>query len=583
MMKRFTLLMFLLCVVGFAGNSIVQIGLDQDRLKPLFNRGLSILAELDHNALVLIEGSDLDRIGDLDPVVLVEEPKPGELYLIYPVRSTVALEQYGTVLLNDGNAYLMQLLPGMLEGLMREPVMIRRLPMSPMVRSVTAAPGQVLVNPIIQDIVANVNPDTILALNRRMQQFRTRYSTTDSCDAAALWIANRLLQYGCDTVYLQPHTSGHAPNVVGVKRGIMHPDNIYVVIDGHFDSYSPQASTLAPGADDNSSGTMAGVEAARVMKDYVFEYSVRYLAFSGEEFGLYGSEYYAQQARNQGDSILGVINGDMIAYTDHLPESLEVITNTANVPFADFFVACADTYTTIICDRHTASSIPSDIQPFYDQGYHGLCTIEDYMPTNPHYHQTSDSIGAGYNNNAFCTEATKAEIAALCVLARPAVNVFLKTINIRVDDPGPGGNNNGLWESGEAVNLIVPINNIGMENAYSAPELYRVVIHASGGSNAFGIWNEASTTLISGSTISATQSIGNNYGVYNAPTTGTYTMRIDGSRIAGDTAAVMSASQYTTRIGLSFVDGGLLGDGTYHCAGMYDDKYIFNAGPACPE
>lgn len=127
------------------------------------------------------------------------------------------------------------------------------------------------------------------------------------------------------------------------------------------------------------------------------------------------------------------------------------------------------------------------------------------------------------------------------------------------------------------------INNIGMESAYSAPQLYRVTVLVSGGGNAYGIWNEASTLLISGSTISATQSIGNNYGVYGVPVTGTYTVRIDGSRITGDTAAIMSAPQYTTLLGLSFVRGGLLGNGTYHCAGVYDDKYIFSAGPACPE
>ncbi|GAI54603.1 unnamed protein product, partial [marine sediment metagenome] len=139
------------------------------------------------------------------------------------------------------------------------------------------------------------------------------------------------------------------PNVIGVKRGVIHPDSIYAVICGHFDATSYLAPEIAPGADDNASGTTSVLEATRVMKDYEFEYSIRYIAFSGEEFGLYGSEYYASMACSQGDNILGVLNGDMIAYVDAQPESLEVIAKISNPscePLADYFIAVADTYTT---------------------------------------------------------------------------------------------------------------------------------------------------------------------------------------------------------------------------------------------
>ncbi|UCC11767.1 MAG: M28 family peptidase, partial [candidate division WOR-3 bacterium] len=279
-------------------------------------------------------------------------------------------------------------------------------------------PG-VRMNPIIQDIVNNVNPDSILSSVQRLQDYVTRYSTHDSCDAAADWVANKFTAYGCDSVFLQYHTGNHAPNVIAIKRGVLYPEDTYVVIDGHLDATSFQAPNIAPGADDDASGTVAAIEAARVMKDYSFEYSVRYIAFTGEEFGLYGSEYYVAQAYAQGHSILGVMNGDMIAYVDASPEDLNVVVNSANSAFGDFFIACADTYTTILTVKDIVGSVPSDIQPFYDYGYPGMCAIEDNWPVNPYYHTPGDTIGSGFNNLPFCTEATRAEIAALCVLARP--------------------------------------------------------------------------------------------------------------------------------------------------------------------
>ncbi|UCG29486.1 MAG: hypothetical protein JSV53_08170, partial [candidate division WOR-3 bacterium] len=89
----------------------------------------------------------------------------------------------------------------------------------------------------------------------------------------------------------------------------------------------------------------------------------------------------------------------------------------------DFFIAAADTYTTLLTNKYLSSTmIYSDHSPFWDQGYLALCNIEDwtnYGTNNPFVHSTGDTIGAGFNDLAFCTEAIKAEIAALALLAVP--------------------------------------------------------------------------------------------------------------------------------------------------------------------
>jgi hypothetical protein len=431
MIRKVMSLLLAALAFALAGQYLVRVDLSEERLTPLAEQDLKILAEFEHTAIVLIADGDIEKIQPFNHQVLIVQPQEGDYYLVISMDLMLDLTLYGNILMHDGEDYLIKAYPGMLEPLTEQKVMLKRLSFKPMVIQSAkehrpAQGGQfpdVMYNYIVQEMVDLVDADTIFSNVQRFQDYVTRYSTHDSCFAAAAYIYDKFLAYGCDSVFLQYHNSGYAPNVIGIKRGEVYPDSIYTVICGHFDATSYAQPAIAPGADDNASGTSAVIEAARVMSGYDFEYSIRYIAFSGEEQGLYGSQYYAQLAHGQGDSILGVLNGDMIAYSDNQPESLEVfakISNPSCEPFADFFIAAADTYTTLLTNkRMTTTMVYSDHAPFWDQGYLALCNIEDFWVTNPYYHTPGDTIGAGFNDLALCTEATKAEIAALALLAIP--------------------------------------------------------------------------------------------------------------------------------------------------------------------
>lgn len=426
MTRKIFALFMLVSVMAFAGEHLVRVELTEARLAPLAQRGLRVVAELERCAIVLIDDAEIETIAAFDHQLLASDPQPGDHYLARPMDGAAGLGVFSDILTRDGDDYLIRVYPGMLEQVLNQRVNIKRLSLAPMVLGTSFEFPSPDFNQTVADIVDLVDPDSILAKVQRLQDFVTRLSTHDSCLAAADHIQQRFTDLGLDTVYFQYHTTDHAPNVIAVKRGTVYPDSIYAVIGGHFDSFAFGSPNWAPGADDNASGTSAVLEAARVMRDYDFEYSIRYIAFSGEEFGMYGSGYYAQQARTQGDSIIGVINGDMLAYSDIIPESLEVIakpSNPACEPFADFFIACADTYTTLLTHKQLSyTMVYSDHAPFWDQGYVALCNIEDwtgYSTNNPFIHSTGDSIGAGFNNLEFFTQCTKAEIAALALLAVP--------------------------------------------------------------------------------------------------------------------------------------------------------------------
>ena len=109
-------------------------------------------------------------------------------------------------------------------------------------------------------------------------------------------------------------TDTRVVNILAIQRGTLYP-NRYVIMSGDIDSRVSDASNAtsdAPGANDNASGMAGAIEAARVLSKYTFPSSIIYVGLSGEEQGLHGGTYVAKVATEQGWDIIGVLNNDMI-------------------------------------------------------------------------------------------------------------------------------------------------------------------------------------------------------------------------------------------------------------------------------
>src|SRR5262249_28306810 len=68
----------------------------------------------------------------------------------------------------------------------------------------------------------------------------------------------------------------------------------------------------APGADDDASGVAAVLEMARVMSLYRFNAHVLFAAVAGEEQGLLGSGYLAEQLKKDGWQVEAMFTNDII-------------------------------------------------------------------------------------------------------------------------------------------------------------------------------------------------------------------------------------------------------------------------------
>jgi hypothetical protein len=192
--------------------------------------------------------------------------------------------------------------------------------------------------------------------------------------------------------------------------------------------------TTAPGADDNGSGTAAVIEAARIFTQYNSRYTIIYALWDEEEQGLIGSAYYAQQAAIAGDSIMGVINLDMIAWDNDYDGVGEIhIRNYANsTSLKDIMVQVNTTYSigitpSIINPGTTAS----DQASFWNNGYGALLLIEEYYGSdfNAYYHTTNDLLT--HFNQPYYHKMSKLALGTVATLAElEATSTFALTVSI---------------------------------------------------------------------------------------------------------------------------------------------------------
>ena len=103
-------------------------------------------------------------------------------------------------------------------------------------------------------------------------------------------------------------------NVVAIQRGTQRPDEV-IIVQGHIDSRVTDvldATSDAPGANDDGSGTALVVEAARALSGRKYPATIVYALLSGEEQGLYGGTLMADYAQAQGWTVKAVLNNDIV-------------------------------------------------------------------------------------------------------------------------------------------------------------------------------------------------------------------------------------------------------------------------------
>jgi hypothetical protein len=245
-------------------------------------------------------------------------------------------------------------------------------------------------------------------------RFMTRYTHFWHCDKAEEYVYERFVDMGFTSVEYDTFRVGtsYARNVIATLPGTVTPEHIYILC-GHLDSISENPTLDAPGANDNASGTAVVLSAAEILKDYEFRSTIRFCAFTGEEQGLYGSGHYANVVQAAHDSILGVVNCDMVAYWDDDYGLLIQGPTWCALLMHIVEEACAQ-YTGLSTE-HMYAAWGSDHVSFLRSGYPACLAIELDYHSYPHYHRTTDF--AHHNSAVFGTDVLRASLATIAYLA----------------------------------------------------------------------------------------------------------------------------------------------------------------------
>lgn len=186
----------------------------------------------------------------------------------------------------------------------------------------------------LRELLRLVDPRRIADTVRTLAGFGTRHTLSSQTDprrgtgAARDWIKATMDGYaaasgGRMTVAAQSFTQPVAPriptptvitNLLATLRGDTAPDRL-VVVTGHYDSRITDVMNFtgdAPGADDDASGVAVVLELARLLATRHTAASVLLGAVAGEEQGLYGSAFLAEQLHAAGTAVQAMFSNDIV-------------------------------------------------------------------------------------------------------------------------------------------------------------------------------------------------------------------------------------------------------------------------------
>lgn len=240
----------------------------------------------------------------------------------------------------------------------------------------------------LTSLIIQITESTVTNYIQSLVDFGVRRTGTTQCNDAGDYIASVFNGMGLNVSIQQWNYGGYqGNNIEATLEGVNESSNEVYLVVGHYDTVS--GST---GADDNAAGTAAVMTCAQIMSNYMFEHTVKFVAFSGEEQGLLGSSVYAAEAALQGINIIEVLDADMIGYAedDIDKHTIEIYGSSTNIASNSQWISNAYPGLMDLTVIPQGASGNSDHWPFIEEGYDAGMYSEYHF--NPYYHSPQDTI-----------------------------------------------------------------------------------------------------------------------------------------------------------------------------------------------
>jgi len=160
------------------------------------------------------------------------------------------------------------------------------------------------------------------------------------------------------------------------------------------------------------------IEIARIIgttPGLTLPYTIRLGSWSGEEQGLYGSTFYANQIKAEGQNVIAMLQADMIAIQGGSNYTFNFSTRYSTPSLIDSLRLISNEYVPQLVIS-TSTSCCSDNQPFFNNGYPAVLFTEAY--SDPQYHTVGDVVNRSGFNITTISYVTQAVLAGAATYAQ---------------------------------------------------------------------------------------------------------------------------------------------------------------------
>ncbi len=263
----------------------------------------------------------------------------------------------------------------------------------------------------VKAVVSQASVSRVYAYEKALFDFDSKHISRPGNKLASTYLFETYKSFGYAPEFQwferQNALGGQTANVLATLRGTVNPELIYVV-SSHYDSVA-----IGPGADDDSSGTAALLETARLLAKRPQAATIIFASFTGEEAGLLGSREFVRRAVADKLAVVGALNNDMVGWAnDH---RLDNTIRYSNSGIRDVQHAAAMQFSNLI--TYDALYYKSTDAAAYYEAYGDIVGGIGSYPvlSSPHYHQSHDVLEN--MNHQLITEVAKTTVATLMLLA----------------------------------------------------------------------------------------------------------------------------------------------------------------------
>jgi hypothetical protein len=283
----------------------------------------------------------------------------------------------------------------------------------------------------IQEIIQKINETLVRNfMEYLLFEIGSRYTGTPGCQQAAQYIYEQFEDMGLQVRYqnwsAKINKSDPNPvvsqNVEATQQGMDYNNDDIIIFNAHYDTVKDTV-----GANDDGSGTVGVLAAAYVLSQYRFNRTMKFVTFSGEEQGLFGSDAYVRELYDSRTPVLVEFNADGIgrATTTEYGRKIRLSVTEDTGWITEIMQNMTKEYGlnfTITTLWKVNRGLPFGFSDYFHFVRHGYESISVWQADgDPNYHSPRDNISN--INVSYLVNVTRHIAATMAILADIEVEV----------------------------------------------------------------------------------------------------------------------------------------------------------------